>query len=284
VGKGQQPARNCFRVGWDRDPGIRLLFHFFDRHADCILTEISVNKFEYYSRAASNLGLKSLITLERERKFGRGETMRLTSKYLNYPVIARRGSSDLKVFSQILTLREYRCLDDLDVDGAIIDLGANVGYSAAYFLSKFSKCSVVAVEPVADNFAVMNKNLAPYSSRYTAIRAAIMPGADYVSPNMEAGEEWGATMSASKDGIKTISIPELLGIAGKEHIKLLKIDIEGAEQQLFEADTSWLDIVENLVIELHGEACEKAFSDKISKTNFIITRSDELTVCKRPPI
>lgn len=241
-----------------------------------------MNKIEYYRTAFANLGALALANLEIKKKTGRNQPMRLTSKYLDHPVIARPNSSDLQVFEQIFSLREYRCLDREAFDGLIIDLGANVGYSAAYFLSQFPKASVIAIEPVADNFAELHKNLAPYHPRAAAVQAAIMPGADYVSASIEPGQEWGATMQAADVGIETITIPEILSMSGKQHIDLLKIDIEGAERQLFEADTTWLDLVETIVIELHGPDCEQAFFDKINKTNFLVTRSDELTVCKRP--
>jgi hypothetical protein len=49
---------------------------------------------------------------------------------------ARTRSSDLHVFSQIFVEREYECLNLFDGD-LILDLGANVGYSSAYFLSRY---------------------------------------------------------------------------------------------------------------------------------------------------
>src|ERR1700722_1799095 len=48
-----------------------------------------------------------------------------------------RGSSDMDVFNQIFVEDEYACVRDIDSPALIFDLGANVGYSTAYFLNAF---------------------------------------------------------------------------------------------------------------------------------------------------
>ena len=85
-----------------------------------------------------------------------------------HPLWARTRSTDLSVFEAIFSEREYECLNLIDGD-LILDLGANVGYSSAYFLSRYRKSPVVAVEPDPDNFAILQRNLAPYVSRANVI-------------------------------------------------------------------------------------------------------------------
>jgi hypothetical protein len=60
----------------------------------------------------------------------------------------------------------------------------------------------------------------------------------------------------------------------------LKIDIEGAELELFSSGTDrWLDLVDNIVIELHGKKCSEAFFKAIDGRGFDISSCGELTVC-----
>jgi len=55
-------------------------------------------------------------------------------------------------------------INNLSNADLIIDAGANVGYSSVYFLSNFPNCRVIAIEPDGDNFASLQKNLAPMAS------------------------------------------------------------------------------------------------------------------------
>ena len=107
-------------------------------------------RIEWYRTAVKNLGLPSLLRRQIQKRFGT-QPIRLTSKLLMHPVYARAGTSDHQVFDQIFIEREYRCLDGLKNPQFILDCGANVGYSSAYFLSRFPDSFVVAVEPDALN-------------------------------------------------------------------------------------------------------------------------------------
>ena len=97
-----------------------------------------MDKAAWYAKALRNLGLISLLRLQLQKHFGSNQEFQtLTCRRLLYPVYARRGSSDLAVFHQIFVSHEYRCLAGLTNPKLILDCGANVGYSAAYFLSRF---------------------------------------------------------------------------------------------------------------------------------------------------
>jgi FkbM family methyltransferase len=194
----------------------------------------------------------------------------------------RPQTSDLDVFAQILVHHEYRCVSGLRSPNLIIDLGANVGYSSAYFLSKFKNCRVIAVEPDPENFAQLQTNVAPYRRRVTAIQAAVWPRSERISLDHPGqGEEWGVRVKPSADGtVRAITIPELLKISGQDRISLLKVDIEGAEIDLFKSGTEWwLDKVDNIVIELHGDEAKETFHRAIGKSKFLVSNCDELTVC-----
>jgi hypothetical protein len=55
----------------------------------------------------------------------------------------------------------------------IIDCGANVGYSSAYFLSRFPYCQVIAVEADPDNFVILRRNLDRYEDRVRLIHVGV---------------------------------------------------------------------------------------------------------------
>ncbi len=82
------------------------------------------------------------------------------------------GSSDMSVFGQIFIRQEYSCLRDLKEPSLVLDLGANVGFSSAYFLNVFPKARVVAVEPDERNLAICKANLSPYGDRVLLLHGA----------------------------------------------------------------------------------------------------------------
>jgi FkbM family methyltransferase len=200
----------------------------------------------------------------------------------------RTGTSDREVLGQIFIQREYEPLE-LSQPRMILDLGANVGYSSAYFLSKYPTANVLAVEPDPGNYAVCCRNLAPFGQR-----AKVIQGAAWVERtrlvlergSYRDGREWTTqvrlakgevTPSASIDGYDMRTLIDLCGAA---EIDLLKIDIEESELQLFSRNTeSWLPRIRNLCIELHGPECEAIFFRALADYSYDLSRTGELTVC-----
>lgn len=225
----------------------------------------------------------------RRSSFAPGSTYRLYSSTAKYPVFCRAQTSDSEVFRQIFIHREYRCLDDITDAGLVIDCGANVGYASAYFLTRYPRCELIAVEPDPDNFAVLSKNLAPYAGRFKAIQTGVWcrkAGLVMSEETFGDGREWARTVREAREGetpaMYATDIGSLLKESGRERISILKIDIEGAESKVFaENYQDWLDRVDNLVIELHGAECAAVFHKAIASQGYAIDRCDELTVCRR---
>lgn len=217
------------------------------------------------------------------------EPFRLTSCRLAFPVFCRPRTSDIRVFKQIFIDLEYRCLDDCASPDLILDCGANVGYSSAYFLNRFPTARVIAVEPDPDNFKLLCENVKPYGRRCTPMLAAIWPEPKRLrlsQGTMGQGREWGRkvepTQGGHAGGLEGIDIASLLDQSGFSRIGLLKIDIEGAERHVFgHTARNWIDSVDNIVIELHDDECVERFFQIVDRQQFHTSRCEELTVCKR---
>jgi FkbM family methyltransferase len=183
---------------------------------------------------------------------------------------------------------EYAWLNNLDEPKLILDLGANVGYSATLFLSTFPNCFVIAVEPDPDNFKILEMNLAPYHGRFTAIQAAVWPESGKLSfapETIAPGNEWGRKVehfSQTVGQVEAVDILSLVRMTKFERISLLKIDIEGAEEQLFSRRSDeWLNRTDTFCVELHGEASMLALKRAIDGSSFTLSSSGELTIGSR---
>ena len=251
-------------------------------------------KLQEYRRTAAALGLGPAIVYKLQKL--RASNFRLRSPFVLYSKHASHGlrcrpqSSDLEVFQQIFVSREYRCLDDVEInDGLIIDCGANAGYASAYFLSRYPACDLIAVEPDAANFAILKANVSPFGGRCRALHTALWSHPTSLSMSEQTageGKEWARQVREAGPGdqgtFEALDIGTLLAGSKHSRIAILKIDIEGAEAEVFARNFShWLDKVDNLVIELHGPACEAVFHRAIANAGFTVSHCDELTVCKR---
>ena len=210
----------------------------------------------------------------------------LSAKQLHEPVDCRYGSSDLKVFNQIFFLDEYGPVRTSSDAKLIVDCGANVGYSTAYFLSKYPTAQVIAVEPDRRNYEVLTRNTAGYGARAVAINAAVWSHKTRLALHRHDRGEWAtqvkeANVAESAD-IDAVDIPEILNRSKHDRIDLLKIDIEGAEGELFSHNyESWIDRVETIVIELHGDSYERIFHEALKGRKFGFGTSGELTIASR---
>jgi FkbM family methyltransferase len=207
-----------------------------------------------------------------------------------HPVWGRSGTSDLDVYAQIFLHREYRVLDDLaDVD-VVIDCGANVGYSSAYFLTRFPNCTVIAVEPDSDNFATLQTNLHPYGSRVRAVHSAVWSDSVGLVMNESGfrdGREWARQVRPARSGeqpmMQAVEIQSLIDMCGADRISILKMDIEGAELEVFSSPTwrKWIDRVDTIAIEIHTEEAYHVTMAAFEEAGFETAWSDELVVAQR---
>jgi FkbM family methyltransferase len=213
----------------------------------------------------------------------------LWPKTSRYPLCCRPGTSDRSVYHQVFVDNEYACLDEIRSPELIIDCGANVGYSAAYFLSRFPNALLIAIEPDSGNYATLRKNVARYGKRVRTIRAGVWSrpcGLKVDRTGYRDSRDWAVQVRECATGefpdVPGISIDDVLAQSGCDRISILKIDIERSELEVFrERCHHWLERCDAIVIELHDAECERVFHRAVHPPDFVIWRYGELTVCMR---
>jgi FkbM family methyltransferase len=254
------------------------------------------SRWNGYRSLASDLGLSSAVKYLVYNRLGPESHPVVWShpRQVLHPLAIRCDTSDLFVFRQIFVQREYGCLDDLPDVHLVIDCGANVGYSSAYFLSRFPSCRVLAIEPDAGNFAILQRNLAPYGGRVKLVRAGLWSHAVGLVMSQDPyrdGREWARQVRPCEPGeeadFEGVDIGSLLSASGRDRVSLLKMDIEGAEAVVFsDSSQAWLPKVDAIAVELHDDSCfgkaSEVFYSAIGGQGFQVSRSGELTICRRP--
>lgn len=182
--------------------------------------------------------------------------------------------------------RQYAPFDELGRVQSILDLGANVGYSSAYFLARFPDAQVLAVEPDADNYEMCVRNLAPYGARVRVKHGAVWckTATLYTVGDYGDSRNWAVAVSESPSpgatAVQAWDIESLLDeVAGTRPLDILKIDIEGSELALFAERPEWLQRVRNLCIELHGEQCRNSFDQAMQAYEYERENWGELVMC-----
>lgn len=135
----------------------------------------------------------------------------------------------------------------------ILDAGANIGASIVYFSLAYPQAHILALEPAKNNFELLRLNAAGID--VDARCAAIGARAGEVVLTDPGQGEWGYRTAAEGAGARVprLGAADLVSEKCRAGFKpfLAKIDIEGAEGELFSADTAWADAFPLLIIELH---------------------------------
>lgn len=169
----------------------------------------------------------------------------------------RPFTSDIRVFEQIFLDENYFFFPEKFEPKVIIDAGANVGYSSVWFSNKFKEATIIAIEPEKRNFEVLQANIKNWKN-ITPLEAAIWSSDSPIWIKDTKKKSWSfettAKQESNSESVFGISIPSLLKKYSLDKIDILKIDIEGAEGELFGKNTDdWLDLVSCVMIETHDK-------------------------------
>lgn len=148
----------------------------------------------------------------------------------------------------------------------IIDGGANIGTAAVWYAAKFPGAHIVSIEPDADNFSLLERNCQALDVE--PVHAAIGREPGWLVVTDLGRGEWGYVTRPDGDGekVRAITLADLVKhkqAAGYTPF-ILKLDIEGAEKDLFDGDAAWFHAFPYAVIETHdsmmpGQTSSRSF-------------------------
>lgn len=151
-----------------------------------------------------------------------------TGEYI-YDLIA-----STKDFYEGSLLRALHAVYSADKDAVIVDVGANIGNHTVYF-GKVIGAPVVAIEPVYQNLSFLKKNVAANDLQD---RVEVLPVAAWhqdevlnLSQNIENNS---GTYQVTEDGSVSTQGKKIDDLIGDRNVSLLKIDVEGSEEQVLQ--------------------------------------------------
>lgn len=117
----------------------------------------------------------------------------------------------------------------------------------------------MSLEPCAENFALLEGNVAPYQN-VIPIKKALAPKARRLVLKDRGTGQWGFTLvpkpadnpaSAVKEEVTCTTLHQLMHEFEVDGIGILKLDIEGREYALLSHNTDWIARTDAICIELH---------------------------------
>ena len=216
---------------------------------------------------------------------GKNAVINVHSKKFRNPVQIR--DTDLPIFYQVFGELQYDINFFLKYRPLnIIDAGSNVGYSCLYFASLFPDAVIIGIEPETRNYRQLKSNTANYEN-IKVIKAGIWHQDAFISIKDEEESSASFEVQESKDGqtgtLRGITIDAIASENKFDSIDILKIDIEGAEFNLFSNNPhSWLSKTRCLIIELHDlvrPGTSQVFFREMAKYNWNTIIKGENIVC-----
>jgi FkbM family methyltransferase len=189
------------------------------------------------------------------------------------PLYCRSNTQDYGTFVSTFWWKYHMSAVELVKPDYIIDLGANVGYTAAHLADTYKTATVIAVEMEPANCKLVEKNLRHWKDRAEVVPAAIW-SEDGLQGKIEGLNSDSFTFSegCGKDDelqVKTLTMNHLIKMFLIDSIDFLKIDIEGAEKEiLLNSEPDWLTRVQSVNLEIHDRSEMKSYIALFEKYNF----------------
>lgn len=187
-------------------------------------------------------GDRSLISLERR---GRRHYLRL-------------NSTDPLVWFSVFIQEDYGASLPFE-PRVIVDAGAYTGLSAIYFADRYPEAEIIALEPDPENYRLLTRNVGAFD-RIRSVQAALWFEDSELALYRRPEGHWassihsfalGSVCSKVERPISAMRIETLMSRFAVPQIDVLKVDIEGAEKEVFEHSSAWINRIGAVFIETH---------------------------------
>jgi FkbM family methyltransferase len=150
-------------------------------------------------------------------------------------------------------IENYRHILESGKQPIILDCGANIGLTSLYFSRQFPQAKVVSIEPDKLNcdFATANTK----KNNVDVIRAAVGSEAgkcDIADTSVDSNSYQISVQAEGRGDVVLLTINQILTDYGDTYTPfIIKIDVEGFENQIFQKNTEWVPLFYLMIVELH---------------------------------
>ncbi len=228
----------------------------------------------YLSLRASRWGISPRLN-----RLARGRSWIMRARELDGCGVRVRVSDvgDISAIEEIFGLRVYD-VGPCPEPEVILDLGAHIGGFMLWSFRRFPRVRRIAVEPQAENFALLSRNLSAWKIPVESHPCAVGPA----SGRADMSGRFGVTQVACENpagSVEMRTLRQILSPAADQRL-LLKMDIEGMEHRLLADLQGWLPEDTLLLFEAHGSRAEQdAFQRELEGMGFSVRRVRDRGTC-----
>ena len=147
---------------------------------------------------------------------------------------------NIRNYESLKTIFSIFCRQDYLVDeikSHYIDIGANCGYSAIYFLSRNNLNTIDCYEPDEKNFFYLEQNLKSFKNRCYVNLLGVGPYKEKAKFYITDDGKYSSVIKNNTGIIKEIHLITLKQILDNTHNDriIIKIDVEGIEKQIIQS-------------------------------------------------
>lgn len=198
-------------------------------------------------------GIRGVSAVASFRLFGKPREFSTIPPKSNCPIHLRIDTSDFCAYRDVLIFKTKPYEPSIPgfAPKVILDVGAHIGMASILFATKYPSAKIIALEPESSNFAVLVRNTASYET-ITPIRAALWreDGEVTLGPSSAHVKGAFAIVENGFQRVRSLTMDTLMRETDIDSIDLMKVDIEGAEKEVFDR-CPWISKVNVLAIELH---------------------------------
>lgn len=199
------------------------------------------------------------------------------------PLWCRPRDSDIAVLYSAFYLRD--CDEPMSTaPKSILDLGANIGSVSVFLANKYPDAKIVALEVDPGNAVLLRNNTRGYSVEvvegaiWNSRQPYLIDRGDGRSYQFKVRQVAAGTPCA----LVSLTMADLLERLPDGRAELVKMDIEGAELALFQADCgSWIERIGMLIVETHGPEARETVVAAMQRHGFCMHINDEKLVFVR---
>ncbi len=156
---------------------------------------------------------------------------------------------------------------------SILDIGANMGIYTLYAAAKAPQSSLYCFEPNTQNFAILEQNIRKNNISAKAYKLAVSDTCQmgHLQVDKSSVEYRLGASSATSELVECVDLEEVFKLTGVATFDFMKMDIEGAEREIFNNSSDALLLrFKALAIEWHHSWEElENLAERFRKLGFI---------------